>query len=51
MNYNGLDRRNREDITFHFDRTTKKFSYDAPLGAKSSSAISTARRRQKRGST
>lgn len=28
LNYNGLDRYNREGITFHFDRTTKKFSYD-----------------------
>jgi hypothetical protein len=28
LNYNGLDRYNREGITFLFDRTTKKFSYD-----------------------
>lgn len=28
LNYNGLDRYNREGLTFHFDRTTKKFSYD-----------------------
>jgi hypothetical protein len=28
LNYNGLDRYNREGITFHLDRTTKKFSYD-----------------------
>jgi len=26
--YNGLDRYNREGITFQFDRATKKFSYD-----------------------
>ena len=28
LNYNGLDRYNREGITFLFDRTAKKFSYD-----------------------
>jgi len=28
LNYNGLGRYNREGITFLFDRTTKKFSYD-----------------------
>ena len=28
LNYNGLDRYNREGITFLFDRTTRKFSYD-----------------------
>jgi hypothetical protein len=28
LNYNGLDRYNREGITFLFDRTTKRFSYD-----------------------
>jgi len=28
LNYNGLDRYNREGITFLFDRTTKKFSYN-----------------------
>ena len=28
LNYNGLDRYNREGVTFLFDRTTKKFSYD-----------------------
>jgi len=28
LNYSGLDRYNREGITFQFDRTTKKFSYD-----------------------
>ncbi len=28
LNYNGLDRYNREGITFQFDRATKKFSYD-----------------------
>jgi hypothetical protein len=28
LNYNGLDRYNREGITFLFDRETKKFSYD-----------------------
>jgi hypothetical protein len=28
LNYNGLDRYNREGITFRFDRTTKKFSYN-----------------------
>ena len=28
LNYNGLDRYNREGITFLFDRATKKFSYD-----------------------
>ena len=28
LNYHGLDRYNREGITFLFDRTTKKFSYD-----------------------
>jgi hypothetical protein len=28
LNYNGLDRYNREGIAFRFDRTTRKFSYD-----------------------
>jgi len=28
LNYSGLDRYNREGITFEFDRATKKFSYD-----------------------
>ena len=28
LNYSGLDRYNREGITFQFDRVTKKFSYD-----------------------
>jgi len=28
LNYSGLDRYNREGITFQFDRATKKFSYD-----------------------
>jgi hypothetical protein len=28
LNYNGLDRYNREGITFLFDRTTRKFSYN-----------------------
>jgi hypothetical protein len=28
LNYNGLDRYNREGITFLFDRTSKKFSYN-----------------------
>jgi hypothetical protein len=28
LNYNGLDRYNREGITFLFDRTAKKFSYN-----------------------
>ena len=28
LNDNGLDRYNREGITFLFDRTTKKFSYN-----------------------
>lgn len=28
LNYNGLDRYNREGVTFQFDRVTKKFSYD-----------------------
>ena len=28
LNYGGLDRYNREGITFQFDRATKKFSYD-----------------------
>jgi len=28
LNYNGLDRYNREGLTFLFDRTTKKFSYN-----------------------
>lgn len=28
LNYNGLDRYNREGITFQFDRATKEFSYD-----------------------
>src|SRR5207237_4518872 len=28
LNYSGLDRYNREGITFLFDRLTKKFSYD-----------------------
>ena len=28
LNYNGLDRYNREGITFLFDRAAKKFSYD-----------------------
>jgi hypothetical protein len=28
LNYSGLDRYNRAGITFLFDRTTKKFSYD-----------------------
>ena len=28
LNYSGLDRYNREGITFKFDRATKKFSYD-----------------------
>src|SRR5260370_17568215 len=27
LNYNGLDRYNRAGITFHFDLTTRKFSY------------------------
>ena len=28
MNYNGLDRYNRQGVTFTFDRTTKEFHYD-----------------------
>ncbi|MDX6612975.1 MAG: hypothetical protein QOD75_2161 [Blastocatellia bacterium] len=28
LNYNGLDRYNRQDITFTFDRTTRTFHYD-----------------------
>ena len=28
MNYNGLDRYNRQGVTFTFDRTTKQFHYD-----------------------
>jgi len=28
LDYNGLDRYNREGLTFLFDRTTRKFSYD-----------------------
>lgn len=28
LNYNGLDRYNRQGITFIFDRTTKRFHYD-----------------------
>ena len=28
LNYNGLDRYNREGVTFAFDRGTKKFTYD-----------------------
>ena len=28
MNYNGLDRYNRQDVTFTFDRATKQFHYD-----------------------
>jgi len=28
LNYSGLDRYNREGVTFLFDRATKKFSYD-----------------------
>jgi len=28
LNYNGLDRYNRQDVTFTFDRTTKSFHYD-----------------------
>ena len=28
LNYNGLDRYNREGVTFLFDRAAKKFSYD-----------------------
>ena len=28
LNYHGLDRYNREGITFLFDRATRKFSYN-----------------------
>jgi len=28
LNYNGLDRYNREGVTFQFDRVAKKFTYD-----------------------
>jgi hypothetical protein len=49
LNYNGLDRYNRQGVTFVFDREKRQFHYDGPRGARSYADTPIVARRERPG--